>query len=261
MGRATDEGQRLMLDRRQALVMTLTAGLAPGAHAAEALQLVSADFPALISPQGPDAPGPLGDFLVQLCALAGWSLQPQFYPFARATQMARSGSRVLMAPLSRTPAREAQYRWLLPLFAQRYVLMGLRSRWPTGIDTTEARNATVLALRGTVGTESLQRQGFTRLAMEGNYAAMLRRIDEGSADLLYAAVPVVTAALRAAGRDLAHWVQGASFDQHEVWLVGSADLQPAEVQALAAALDKLKRDGGHQRLLQRIGAQPPGAAS
>jgi len=249
-----------MLDRRQALVLALTAGLAAGARA-EALQLVSADFPALISPHGPDAPGPLGEFLVQLCALAGWSLQPSFYPFARAIQMARTGPRVLMAPLARTSVREAQYRWLLPLYTQRYVLMGLRSRWPAGIDTAEARNATVLVLRGTVGTESLQRHGFRRLALEGNYAALLRRIDEGSADLLYGALPAVTAALRAAGRDLAHWVQGASFEQHEIWLVGSADLQPAEVQALAAALEKLKRDGGHQRLLQRLGAQPPSASS
>ncbi len=252
--------------RRQFLRRSLCCGLAAGlglraapAASGEPLVLVSPDFPALISGQGPDAPGPLGEFLILLGERAGLDLHPHFYPFARATLMARSGPRVLMAPLARTPERELQYRWLLPLFTQRYALIGPRSRWPAGIQEAAARKAKVLTLRGAMTVDSLQKQGFRNLAQEANYDNILRRLTEGSADLLYGAVPVVMAALRAAGRDPQDWVVGPGYDHTEIWLVGSPDLQDQELQPLLEAFEKLKREGEHQRLLQRIGVlQGPG---
>lgn len=223
---------------------------APGA---QAMELVTADFPALISPQGRDAPGPLGDFLVLLCERAGWDLQPHFYPFARATLMARTGHQVLMAPLARTPERELLYRWLVPLYTQRYALIGLRSRWPEGIAEAEARTAKVITLRGAISTASLQRKGFRNVSQEAGYEQILRRMDDGSAGLIYGAVPVVMAALKASGRSPQDWVVGPSFDQSELWMVGTPDLTESQVQALKDAFEKIKHDGEHQRLLQRIG--------
>ena len=246
---------------RHSLHLSVACGLgrALPAAAAEPLQLVSADFPSLISAQGADAPGPLGEFLIQLCERAGWDIRPRFYPFARATLMARTGQRVLMAPLARTPDREAHYRWLVPLYTQRYALIGLRSRWPAGIDEAAARKAKVLVLRGAFTLDSLQKQGYRTLTQEPGYDYILRRLTEGSADLLYGAVPVVVAALRASGRDPQDWLVGPGYDLSEIWLVGSQDLQERETQPLLDAFEKLKREGEHQRLLQRIGAlQGPG---
>ena len=241
--------------RRRVLHRALAGGLALVLPAAPAwsLELVSADFPALISPQGRDAPGPLGEFLVQLCERAGWDLQPRFYPFARATLMARMGRQVLMAPLARTPEREAQYRWLVPLYTQRYALMGLRSQWPAGIDEATARKSKVLTLRGALSTDSLHRQGYRVVTQEPDYEHILRRLGDRSATLLYGAVPVVLAAIRAGGQDPRDWVEGPGYDQNDIWLVGSHDLQDRQVQQVLDAFEKLRREGEHQRLLQRIG--------
>lgn len=247
---------------RAALQLGLACGLALALPAApaRAMELVSADFPSLISPQGRDAPGPLGEFLVLLCERAGWDLHPHFYPFARATLMARTGRQVLMAPLARTPEREGQYRWLVPLYTQRYALMGLRSRWPRGIDEALARQSKVLTLRGALSTESLQKQGYRQVWQEPDYEQILRRMGDGSATLLYGAVPVVTGVIRAAGQDPRDWVEGPSYDQSEIWLVGSPDLQERQVQALQEAYERLKRDGDHQRLLLRLGLVPGNGA-
>lgn len=225
------------------------------------MELVSADLPSLISPQGRDAPGPLGEFLVLLCERAGWDLHPHFYPFARATLMARTGRQVLMAPLARTPERESQYRWLVPLYTQRYALMGLRSRWPKGIDEALARQSKVLTLRGALSTESLQKQGYRQVSQEPDYEQILRRMGDGSATLLYGAIPAVIGAIRAAGQDPRDWVEGPSYDHSEIWLVGSPDLQERQVQALQEAYERLKREGDHQRLLQRIGLVPANGSS
>ncbi|MDL5031029.1 transporter substrate-binding domain-containing protein [Pelomonas sp. APW6] len=220
---------------------------------AGAMELVTADFPAVISPQGRDAPGPLGDFLVLLCERAGWDLQPHFYPFARATLMARTGHQVLMAPLARTPERELLYRWLVPLYTHRYALIGPRSRWPQGIDEARARSTKVLTLRGALSSDSLHKRGFRHVSQEAGYEHILRRMEEGSAGLIYGAVPVVMAALQAAGQAPQDWVVGPSYDQSEIWLVGSPDLTDREIQPLLEAFEKLRRDGEHQRLLQRMG--------
>ena len=247
---------------RGAWLTALHSGLVVGlalslpAMPARAMELVSADLPAVISPQGRDAPGPLGDFLVLLCERAGWELQPHFYPFARAMLMARTGRQVLMAPLARTPERESQYRWLVPLYTQRYALMGLRSRWPTGIGEAEARGAKVLTLRGAISIGSLQKHGYRQLSQEADYEQMLRRIGDGSAALIYGAVPALIGAIRAAGQDPRDWVEGPSHDQSPIWLVGSPDLQERQVQALLEAYERLKREGEHQRLLQRLGLTP-----
>ncbi|MGM9515556.1 substrate-binding periplasmic protein [Roseateles sp. DB2] len=241
-----------------ALRIALACGLSLALPSAPArsMELASADLPGVISPQGREAPGPLGDFLVLLCSRAGWELHPHFYPFARATLMARTGRQVLMAPLARTPERESQYRWLVPLYTQRYALMGLRSRWPAGIDETGARAAKVLTLRGALSSNSLQKQGYRLLSQEADYEQMLRRIGDGSATLVYGAVPAVIGAIRAAGQDPRDWVEGPSYDQSPIWLVGSPDLQERQVQALLEAYERLKRDGEHQRLLQRLGLTP-----
>lgn len=217
------------------------------------MELVTADFPALISPQGPEAPGPLGEFLVLMCERAGWPIQPHFYPFARATLMARTGHQVLMAPLARTPERESQYRWLVPLYTQRYALIGLRSRWPEGIDEARARALKVVTLRGAISTESLRRRAFKDVSQEASYEQILRRLDQGSGALIYGAVPVVLAVLKASGRSPQDWVIGPSFDRSELWMVGSPDLTEPQVHALKDAFEKLRQDGEHQRLLQRIG--------
>lgn len=250
-----------MTPRRQAsrrallcAVPSALLGAAAGPLRAEdaALRLVGADFPPLFS-AADKLGGPLGELLQQLGEQAGFKLKPEFYPFARAMLLARSGPGVLMAPVGRTPEREAQFRWLLPLYTQRYHLLSRRDRWPAPPTLAELRRHKVLVLRGSISTQSLRRQGFQNIREESNYETILRRLDEGSADLAYGSQIVIHGALHSSGRLDADYALGLSFDSTEVWLVGSPDVSDAQAQALQAAMERLRADGSFQQFLVKLG--------
>ncbi|MDT9000871.1 transporter substrate-binding domain-containing protein [Paucibacter sp. APW11] len=238
---------------RRALLLAALAQLAGPLRAEDAgLRLVSADFPPLLSASDKQG-GPLGELLQKLGEQAGFNLKPEFYPFARALLLARNGPGVLMAPVGRTPDRETQYRWLLPLYTQRYHLLSRHDRWPSPPPLAELRYRKVLVLRGSISTQSLRRQGFQNIREESNYETILRRLDEGSADLAYGSQIVIHGALHSSGRHEGDYQLGQSFDSTEVWLVGSPDVSDVQAQALQAAMERLRADGSLQQFLNKIG--------
>lgn len=249
-----------LASRRQALALGLALGMgglaqAEGERAAPSL--VSADFPGLITTTGADAPGPLGQFLIKLCRQAGWSLSPQFVPFARATLMARHGPRTLMAPLSRIPSRETQYQWVTTLFLQRYALLAARPRFSAGLPPLERlKSLRTLALRGSVSAEMLPTHGFIRIGLENSYEDMLRRLDDGSCDLIFGALPLILGTARHNGHALSQLLQGPVLGQAEQWLVASPDFPPQELESLRKAMAELRADGSHAHLLEQLAAEP-----
>lgn len=251
-----------MDDRRRRLLLQalplLTAGASPRlwAQSIAPFTLVCPDFPPLTVEKGPQAPGVLGELLLHLGSELGLDLHPEFYPFARASLMAQRGPRIAIAPLARTPAREDQYRWLLPLFQQRYVMVARAERWAALPSGASLLGLKVVTLRGAIGVKRLRELDYQQVGEEGSYEHLLRRLDEGSADLAYVSQPLFVGALKASGRRLGDYRQGPSHDLLEVWLAGSPDFGEADVRALRAALERLKRDGRYARFLQQANLGP-----
>lgn len=218
--------------------------------------LVCPEFPPYSTEKGPQAPGLLIELLQLLGQELGVELRPQFYPFARASLLAQRGPRTAIAPLARTPEREGQYRWLLPLFTQRYVLLARAERWPALQALPSLRESRVVALRGSVSPPRLRALQYHHVSEESSYEHLLRRLDEGSADLVYGSQPLLVGALRSSGRLLRDYQVGPLLDELEVWLGGSPDFEEADVQALRAAMERLRRNGAYMRFLQKADLTP-----
>lgn len=216
------------------------------------LQLVSTEFPPLIYAKGAGAPGPLGELLAELGQELRHDLSPSFYPFARAAALVRRGPSVLMAPLVRSPEREASVKWLAVLYRQRYCLYGKKeAESRLRLDNQALRQSRVAVLRGALSRERLRSLGFRNIVEEADYPRILRRLDEGTVDLIYAAEPVFMGALQAGGRDVRAYAEGPSFDTADVWLAGSPDFSETQAEQVRAALDRLKADGRYAKFLQK----------
>lgn len=221
------------------------------AQALGRLHLISSEFPPLIYARGAGAPGALGEFLQDLGQELGQPLDLNFYPFARALALTQRGPGVLMAPLARTPDREKALRWVAMLYQHRYVLYGKKERWTQLPPEADLRGAHVAVLRGAIGRERLRSLGFTRIIEEADYPRILRRLDEGTVDFVYAAEPLFVGALQSTGRELGGFLEGPSYDTREIWLAASPDINEAQLSQVRLALDKLKRDGRYAKFLQR----------
>ncbi|HEX2010641.1 MAG TPA: transporter substrate-binding domain-containing protein, partial [Roseateles sp.] len=210
-----------------------------------------------ITEKPPQAPGALAELLTRLGEELGLAdLRPQFYPFARAALLAQRGPRVAIAPLARIAAREAQYRWLLPLFQQRYMMVARAERWPRFAALDNMLALRVVTLRGAIGAKRLRELQYAHVGEENSYEHMLRRLDEESTDLAYISQPLFVGAVQSSGRKLRDYQFGPVLDQLEIWLAGSPDFSDADVQALRAALERLKRDGSYARFLQKANLAP-----
>jgi len=216
-----------------------------------ALHLVSSELPPLIFARGSGSPGALGELLQDLGLELGQNLQASFYPFARAIALTRRGPGVLMAPLVRTPEREKLLRWVAMLYQNRYVLYGKRERWLQLPPEADLQAARVVVLRGAISRDRLRGLGFMHVIEEADYPRILRRLDEGTVDFVYAAEPTFLGALQSAGREPAGFLEGPSYDTREVWLAASPDVSEPQLQQIRLALDKLKRDGRYAKFLQK----------
>lgn len=231
----------------------LTTGLPADAAALPAsFQFVSTEFPPLIYAKGAGAPGALGELLAELGHELRHDLSPSFYPFARAAALVQRGPAVLMAPLVRSPTRESTVKWLAVLYRQRYCLYGKKeAESRLRLDDQALRQSRVAVLRGALSRERLRSLGFRNIVEEADYPRILRRLDEGTVDLVYAAEPVFMGALQAGGRDVRAYAEGPSFDTADVWLAGSPDFSETQAEQVRAALDRLKADGRYAKFLQK----------
>ncbi|MYN21267.1 hypothetical protein GTP81_31525, partial [Rugamonas sp. FT107W] len=111
-----------------ALLPALLWTLPAPAHAAppEPLRLLAADLPPYAVAQDGDNPGALVELVQEMARRMGTPVALEFYPWQRALALTGVQPRTLAVPLTRTPEREAHYRWLVRLRRQDFVFVGRR---------------------------------------------------------------------------------------------------------------------------------------
>src|SRR5579871_4635346 len=111
-------GRPLPMPVLVALIVALTWPVASPASEAPAgapMHWVAGDLPPYAWTEG-DKPAGLAYELVRVMGeRMGRKVTVDFYPWARAVHLASQGGDVGLFPLARTPERENDFRWLLPL--------------------------------------------------------------------------------------------------------------------------------------------------
>jgi polar amino acid transport system substrate-binding protein len=194
------------------------------------------------------------DLLRMMLQRAGLSGSFEVLPWPRAVQMAAGDTHSVLYTLTRTPARETQYRWVGPIAKRRILLFRLADRPEVQVRSLDdLRRIHTAVARESATAKQLAELGYSPfLDVASNDEASMRMLIAGRVD----AVAMLDFA--------AAWQsqrQGPGFkalqplitldDQHEYYYGLHKDAPDTLVQALQRALDSLRREGEVDRLAQR----------
>lgn len=233
---------------RRCLLMAPAAWLAP-AWASPQLQWVAGNLP----PFAWDAPGGARGFAHDLALAMAQRLgrpgQVTFVPWARAVRMAEQGPNYGIFPLARTPDREASFQWLVPLMTVRYGLYTLATE--SRLDLEQLRALRVGVLRGSPIAANLRAERFKAIVEAKDYRDLLRLVHDRTLDAVYAATPMLEAAMDEYGHPRIQFALQTTLGEATLYMAASLGLDAAEAQRWVGAYRQLEDEGVVTRLRRR----------
>jgi polar amino acid transport system substrate-binding protein len=233
---------------RRSLLMA-PAAWAGSAWASPQLQWVAGNLPpfALEAPGG--SRGFAHDLALAMAQRLGRPQQVTYVPWARAVRMAEQGPAFGVFPLARTPDREANFQWLVPLMTVRYGLYTLATE--TRLELEQLRPLRVGVLRGSPIAANLRAENFKTIVEAKDYRDLLRLLRERTLDAVYAGTPMLEAAMDEYGQARPLFVLQTTLGEATLYMAASLQVPPAETQRWLTAYRELEDDGTVQRLRRR----------
>lgn len=216
------------------------------AGVAHKMQLVTSHLPSLVHETG--QPGGLQELVAELCKRAGVKPATQFVPWRRAQFLATTMPATAIYPLTRLPERESQYRWLVPLFEENYVLLAVRGKL---LPVEQMKDKRIALLRGAAQAAILKEQGFTRFVEASSIDEVHRFLLGGMADAAFGERRIVSASLKGHGSSEGDFDTSAPVQTTTAWLAGSRDFDDTDIALFQRALDSMRNDGTLRRILAR----------
>lgn len=243
----------LVFKRRLLVLSGLLLPLAALAADPAPLKLVVGELPPYAMQSNGSEPGALVEITQELGKRLKVPLEVDFYPWPRAMAMASLKPRTIILPVTRNEERETHYRWLVKLFKQRLLFVGLRGN-SNLTDTAALKQARLTVLRGTPYKRLLTEAGFTNVSECTTIKECLRMVKTGIADASYGAEDTQRSASRSDGNRENEFAFSPAFEQSDVWLAGSLDLTEDDARRWRAAMETLRADGTVNRILRKYGA-------
>lgn len=216
-------------------------------------QIVSGNLPPFAVESGPDHPGALASLVHDMALRLGTAPAIQFYPWTRALSIVGAQPRTLILPLTRTPERENNYRWIVKLYRQQFVFMALRGASINLNAMDTLRGLRIAVLRGSPNESHLLNRNFQQVLPANSVLDMARMLERGMADAIYGGEAINLAVLADYGMTRAQLQVSKPLDYGEIWLGGSLDIPESEALLWQNAMKQLVRDGVVRRTLTRYG--------
>jgi len=236
-----------------AAAAALALAAAPCVHAAD-LHGYTEPLPPLNYAENGDARGFSTELLRAMAARAALSVDIQVLPWPRAVLMAQDDTRSVLYTLTRTAAREGQYRWVGPIARRRILLFRLADRKDVQMQgLQDLKRIRTAVARESATAKLLEEQGFgPHLEPALNDESSMRMLIAGRVDAV--AMLDFAAAWHSAR-------QGPGFqalqplvaldERHEYYFGLNKDAPDELVNKLQKALDSLRRDGQLEQLTRR----------
>lgn len=221
----------------------LTSGLA----SAETLNVLAASIEPYAIETG-SRPGVAVEVLTDIAKRAGMEVDIKYEPWARAQTDTRSGKGLAILPLTRTPDREAEYSWVVPLLSDPVYLQAISK--DVNISTLgAARNSTVCVLRGSAQIDILKQAGLPKIEEVTDENTCAKMLQSGHVDAWYSRGMVASLAYAKNGGDTKALLHGAETETPPMYLGGSPDFSKETAARLNKALEAMKADGSYDRIL------------
>ncbi|MEH6437233.1 substrate-binding periplasmic protein [Massilia sp. DD77] len=246
------------MDRRNVLALALGAVGSSLAHAggeAEGtapLRIVTSHLPPLVMEPGGEQAGALRELVDVLCRRVGVAPEVGFMPWKRALHLAATMPRTAIFPLTRQDEREAQFRWLAPLYKENYIFMAPQG---SGFDVRRPQDMTgkrIALLRGASQSAILGELGFRRLVEASSIDDIHRYLVAGMADAVFGERAMIHSSLFTRGEEK-RFRLSETVRSTQAWLAGSLDIGEAEARRYRAAMADLVADGTQRRIFKQYG--------
>lgn len=234
-----------MLSRRLLMGSAAAFVAAHQVEAADPVEIFSADVRPLSIAEGPRR-GLVLDIVKEAFVAIGRDVRFTFLPFAEAVQRTQSQSGALLAPLARSPQREAAFSWIAKVIDVPQA-MGTLAGKPTADLDTARKLARVGVVRAGVQESFLRENGFTNLVPFATAAEIAKALAGGDVDAWYATSTEIVLQFEALGRAKAVSI-GPTLQAAPVWLAGNKEMKAVPVDRIAGAIAELERSGGVQRI-------------
>ena len=180
-------------------------------------------------------------------------------PFARCYQLLTHQSDVFMFSLLKTPARQNQLQWVGQVYKIEAYLVGLKNRKDLKLsEWQDAKKYTVGTIRGYYAQTFLQQAGFTleqNLSLSVKYQRMWKMLFKQRIDLVLTNNIALTKELTSIGLDInatkRYWA--VKDFPNQLHIVTHLDTSKDIVASLGKKLDKLKKSGRYQQIMNKWG--------
>jgi len=230
--------------RRRALLASpmILAAVPRQAAARGTIELVTADHRPYAMAQGPE-PGLVLTLAAELFRMLGLRVVFRFMPWPEAELRAASTPGLAIAPIARTPAREARFLWAVALFDDPNGFATLHSRPPNTLD--EARGLPRIAvIEGSLHEAYLHERGFVNLVAQPGHVQALGAMRARDVSTWFCETPRLRA-------HLGPFAQlGRSIFSNPVWLALNRDTTDIPLAELRDGLFALEADGSLDLMLR-----------
>lgn len=244
------------MHRRDVLALALIAVSGSAVSASKnpvaPLRLVTAHLPPLVMAPGEARPGALRELVDGICERQGITPNVAFMPWRRALFMATTMQRTAIFPLTRLPEREAQFRWLAPLYEENYIFL---ARHGSSFDVQrpqDMKNKRIALLRGAAQSAILAELGFRRLVEAASIDEVHRFLLAGMADAAFGERAIIDSSLRLHSQENDFHL-GKPVRTTTAWLAGSLDIPDTEAQRYRTAMADLVEDGTKAKIFRQYG--------
>jgi len=186
------------------------------------------------------------DKLRSALARAGVAYEIALLPWKRAYTSALQQPDTCVYSTTRTPEREALFKWIGPLDVAQWVLMGRADRKLALTSLEQARGLRIGTYHGDARDAYLRSRGFVTDAAPNDFLNA-QKLLQGRIDLWAASWRRGSTVLQQHGWDK-HIVPVLAFHQIEVYLACNRSVPDTLVTRLNAELDAMARDGTAQRI-------------
>jgi ABC-type amino acid transport substrate-binding protein len=243
------------MKRRILFNLALILGCAPGsllAAGARQLRVVTTNLPPLVIEDDGKNPGALRELLTELCKRMQLSPKVEFVPWKRALFLTTTMPATAIFPLTRLREREARFRWLAPMYEERYLFLARRGS-KFDIHHPEAmKSSRIATLRGAAQSIMLQELGYHNLIEASSIEEVHRFLLEGMTDAAFGEKFIIQSSLKARNGEKDFHVS-QPVRSTTAWLAGSLDFDDATAQQFQRAKAAMDADGTSQRILAKYG--------
>ncbi len=239
--------------RRQVLacfaVLLGLSSLQGAAYATEPIRITTSELPPFSMDNRPAAPGALFEMVEELSRRTGVPATIEFVPWRRALFLTASRPRSAVFPLTRSPEREHQYRWLAPLYRETFLFISPKNGSFDNANPERSKTRRIGILRGSLMIKYLHDEGYPNVVEAASVEESMRFLRRGIVDAVCGDREILRALL--GKRFHSDFAVSAPVRETTTWLGGSLDMTAADASRYEHVMKDMIQDGSYARILKK----------